>query len=202
MFYPERPTAPPIDPAGGRMRLYRVLRVGAAAVTDSHVSDHITIEPEPPAIGPFNQYFGGALGLHITPHLGVELAFEGYETEYLLTRSVAVGAEVKYLYTHGPLKLAGESRHEANPGPRCSSRSGSASISGTFKDPTPALPGSSFRVKTTGGGDYNRTSSGAATRSSTLCRWGRPSWAQLIMRSSRRRISPGANALASSPGAK
>ncbi|HEU5188286.1 MAG TPA: hypothetical protein VFX14_01215 [Methylomirabilota bacterium] len=34
MFYPERPTAPPIDPAGGRMRLYRVLRVGAAAVTD------------------------------------------------------------------------------------------------------------------------------------------------------------------------
>lgn len=35
-----------------------------------------------------------------------------------MTRGVAVGAEVKYLYTHGlSLKLAGESRHEANLGP-------------------------------------------------------------------------------------
>jgi outer membrane protein W len=42
----------------------------------------------------------------------------GAGLEYLVTRSVAVGAEVKYLYTHGlTLKLAGESRHEANLGP-------------------------------------------------------------------------------------
>jgi opacity protein-like surface antigen len=193
LFYPERPTAPPIDPEGGRMRLYLGLRVGGAAVTNSHVSDRLTIEPEPPAIGPLNQYFGGALGLDITHHVGVELVLEGYETnielagvgsvseyavytlmpqlrlryplyggrlvpylvagvgmataetndrkpkganvelrtrepglaaaigaglEYLVTRSVAVGAEVKYLYTHGlGLGVAGESRHEVNPGP-------------------------------------------------------------------------------------
>ena len=193
MFYPERPSAPPIDPDGGRMRLYGVFRVGGAAVTDPHVSNQISIEPEPPAIGPFNQYFGAAVGLDITHHLGVELAFEGYETnikvagvgsvteyavyavmpqvrlrypllhgrlipyviggiglanaetndrkpkgqdlplkahdyglaaavgaglEYLVTRSVAVGAEVKYLYTHGHgLKLGAGDRHEANLGP-------------------------------------------------------------------------------------
>jgi hypothetical protein len=87
LFYPERPTAPPIDPEGGRMRLYLGLRVGGAAVTNSHVSDRLTIEPEPPAIGPLNQYFGGALGLDITHHVGVELVLEGYETNIELAES-------------------------------------------------------------------------------------------------------------------
>jgi len=100
MFYPERPTAPPIDPAGGRMRLYAAVHVGGAVVTDSHVSDQITIESEPPAIGPFNQYFGGALGLDITHHVGVELAFEGYETNIHLA---GVGSVTEYaVYTVMP----------------------------------------------------------------------------------------------------
>jgi opacity protein-like surface antigen len=195
LFYPERPGGEGVVPrADAPRRLYLGLRLGGAIVTDPDVSSELEIRPEPPAIGPLNQYFGASIGLDIGRHWGIELAFEGYETtielkgrgsiteyavygvvpqarfrypvldgrlvpyllagvgvasgevndrkpqgvgvevrasesigvaatvgvglEYLVTRHVAVGAEAKYLYTHGlTLKLAGGEKHDANLNP-------------------------------------------------------------------------------------
>jgi hypothetical protein len=47
---------------------------------DSQYLAEVEVQPEPPAIGPLNQYFGGALGLDFGRYLGVEVTFEGYET--------------------------------------------------------------------------------------------------------------------------
>lgn len=81
LFYPERPGGVGVEPrADAPRRLYLGLRLGGAIVTDPHVSSELEIRPEPPAIGPLNQYFGAALGLDIGRYFGVELAFEGYET--------------------------------------------------------------------------------------------------------------------------
>ncbi len=94
LFYPERPTAPPLEPReGSRRRLYLSLRLGGAIVTDPHVSSELEVRPEPPAIGPLNQYFGGALGLEFGRYLGVELTFEGYETNLELK---GVGSVTEY----------------------------------------------------------------------------------------------------------
>ena len=54
--------------------------MGGAIVTNPHISSEIEVQPEPPAIGPLNQYFGGAFGLDFGRYLGVEVGFEGYET--------------------------------------------------------------------------------------------------------------------------
>jgi opacity protein-like surface antigen len=81
MFYPERPTAPPLQLQDGPLRrLYLALHLGGAIVTDPRVSSELEARPEPPAIGPLNQYFGGAVGLDFGRYLGVEVTFEGYET--------------------------------------------------------------------------------------------------------------------------
>ena len=56
--------ARPIEtPEGPPRRLYFALRAGGAMVTNPHVSPELEVRPEPPAIGPLNQYFGAALGL-------------------------------------------------------------------------------------------------------------------------------------------
>lgn len=94
LFYPERPTARPIETREGpARRLYFALRMGGAIVTDPHVSPELEIRPEPPAIGPLNQYFGGALGLDLGRHFGAELGFEGYETNLELA---GVGSVTEY----------------------------------------------------------------------------------------------------------
>jgi opacity protein-like surface antigen len=94
LFYPERPTAPPLQLQDGPLRrLYLAMRLGGAIVTDPHVSSELEVRPEPPAIGPLNQYFGGALGLDFGRHLGVELTFEGYETNLELK---GVGSVTEY----------------------------------------------------------------------------------------------------------
>ena len=80
LFYPERPTVPPLPLQDGPLRrLYFAIRLGGAIVTDSHISSEIEVKPEPPAIGPLNQYFGGAFGLDFGRYFGVEVTFEGYE---------------------------------------------------------------------------------------------------------------------------
>jgi len=94
LFYPERPAARPSEEREGPpRRLYFALRVGGAMVTDPHVSSELEIRPEPPAIGPLNQYFGAALGLDFGRHFGLELAFEGYETNLELK---GVGSVTEY----------------------------------------------------------------------------------------------------------
>jgi opacity protein-like surface antigen len=94
LFYPERPTAPPLEPQGGPpRRLYLVLHLGGAIVTDPHISSELESRPEPPAIGPLNQYFGGAFGLDIGRYFGVELGFEGFETNLELA---GVGSVTEY----------------------------------------------------------------------------------------------------------
>src|SRR4029453_11504056 len=81
LFYPERPTAPPLQLQDGPLRrLYLALHLGGAIVTDPRVSSELEARPEPPAIGPLNLYFGGAVGLDFGRYLGVEVTFEGYET--------------------------------------------------------------------------------------------------------------------------
>ncbi len=94
LFYPERPTAPPLQlPDGPLRRLYFVARLGGAIVTDSHISSELEVRPEPPAIGPLNQYFGGALGVDFGRYLGVEVTFEGYEANLELK---GVGSVTEY----------------------------------------------------------------------------------------------------------
>lgn len=81
LFYPERPGGVGVVPrADAPRRLYFGLRLGGAIVTDSSVSSELEIRPEPPAIGPLNQYFGASIGVDIGRYWGVELALEGYET--------------------------------------------------------------------------------------------------------------------------
>jgi opacity protein-like surface antigen len=80
LFYPESPTAPPLQLQDGPLRrLYFAIRLGGAIVTNPHISSEIEVQPEPPAIGPLNQYFGGAFGLDFGRYFGVEVTFEGYE---------------------------------------------------------------------------------------------------------------------------
>jgi opacity protein-like surface antigen len=81
LFYPERPGGVGVEPrADAPRRLYLGLRLGGAIVTDPHVSSELEVRPEPPAIGPLNQYFGASIGLDIGRYWGVELAFEGFES--------------------------------------------------------------------------------------------------------------------------
>jgi opacity protein-like surface antigen len=94
LFYPERATAPPLEPPEGpRRRLYVSLRMGGAIVTDPRVSSDIEIEPEPPAIGPLNQYFGASVGLDFGRYLGAEITFEGYETNVKVS---GIGSVTEY----------------------------------------------------------------------------------------------------------
>jgi opacity protein-like surface antigen len=93
LFYPERPGAPPLEPREGLRRLYVSMRLGGAIVTDPRVSSEIKMQPEPPAIGPLNQYFGAALGLDFGRHFGVELTFEGYETG---VEVAGIGSVIEY----------------------------------------------------------------------------------------------------------
>jgi opacity protein-like surface antigen len=81
LFYPERPGAAPLErPEGPLRRLYVAMRMGGAIVTDPRVSSDIEIQPEPPAIGPLNQYFGASVGVDFGRYFGAEITFEGYET--------------------------------------------------------------------------------------------------------------------------
>jgi opacity protein-like surface antigen len=94
LFYPERSTAPPLEPADGPLRRFYVsIRMGGAIVTDPRVSSDIEIRPEPPAIGPLNQYFGTAVGLDLGRYFGVEVGFEGYEAN---VEVAGIGSVVEY----------------------------------------------------------------------------------------------------------
>jgi opacity protein-like surface antigen len=74
------PAPPPPLPEPAPVRLYLGIRFGGAIATDTHNISSVDLRPEPPAyFSKANQFMGGALGVDLGRHLGVELAADGYE---------------------------------------------------------------------------------------------------------------------------
>lgn len=81
VFYPElRPRPIAADYAETRARLYLGVRAGAAILVGDPIDSGLHVDPEPAAYGGTgNQLFGFAVGADVGRHLGLELAFEGFE---------------------------------------------------------------------------------------------------------------------------
>jgi opacity protein-like surface antigen len=81
LFYPERhPSSPAARAEASSARFYLGARAGGAVLADSHVTRGVRAEPEQPLLGSgASVVLGGALGVTIGRHAGIELSIEHHE---------------------------------------------------------------------------------------------------------------------------
>jgi hypothetical protein len=97
LFFPEHRPRRRVGTADGvPARAYIGIHVGGAIVTDTDSMPGVELHPEPAAVGPFNSFIGGIVGLDIGKYLGAELTAGGYEVRIHSPERGSVGEEAIY----------------------------------------------------------------------------------------------------------